>query len=249
MKTRFLLMAGILALMTFIACEMQETFDSNADHGTAVDTRSANTTLCHLNDAGEYVPLTVNENAVNGHLDHGDYLPDADGDGYSAEGACIGSADDCDDADPDVNPGAEEICGDRIDNNCNGEVDEGCEPITCPCFTAEELQTAYESEEWVNTTYWVDVNNGEQEFSRITFEDLEDIGSNPWQFQSSHKFEDLHDIDHFDCFNNDDRDFDPSIINNDITEAEYDACRAIIRAFLEANCSLGEGESGKGVCP
>jgi hypothetical protein len=109
MKPRFLLMTGILALMTFIACEMQETFDSKADHDTALDTRTANTTLCHLNDVGEYAPINVNENAVNGHLGHGDYLPDADGDGYSAEGACTGSADDCDDGDPNVNPGAEEI--------------------------------------------------------------------------------------------------------------------------------------------
>ncbi len=33
---------------------------------------------------------------------------------------------DCNDANPMVNPGAREICGDRLDNNCNGTVDEGC---------------------------------------------------------------------------------------------------------------------------
>ncbi len=33
---------------------------------------------------------------------------------------------DCDDDDPTVYPGAQEICDDDIDNNCNGQFDEGC---------------------------------------------------------------------------------------------------------------------------
>ena len=41
---------------------------------------------------------------------------DADGDGYAA---CV----ECDDADSSVNPGVDEYC-DRIDNNCDGAVDE-----------------------------------------------------------------------------------------------------------------------------
>lgn len=43
---------------------------------------------------------------------------DNDGDGYSTDEG------DCDDAVFAINPGAQEICGDGIDNNCNGEVDE-----------------------------------------------------------------------------------------------------------------------------
>lgn len=45
---------------------------------------------------------------------------DRDGDGYTvAQG-------DCDDLNYDVHPGAREICGDGIDNNCNGVIDENC---------------------------------------------------------------------------------------------------------------------------
>ena len=58
--------------------------------------------------------------------------PDHDGDGYTDE-ACGGT--DCDDADPEVNPGATDgppdHC-DRIDNDCDGTMDEGCPS----CFVA-----------------------------------------------------------------------------------------------------------------
>lgn len=57
---------------------------------------------------------------------------DSDGDGYgdaSTVGDCLTSgfvenAGDCDDTDANVNPAAEEIC-DGIDNNCDGQIDEG----------------------------------------------------------------------------------------------------------------------------
>jgi hypothetical protein len=50
-------------------------------------------------------------------------IDDADGDGYSPD-----TGGDCDDTDPTVHPDAPEICGDLVDNNCNGLVDEDCEP-------------------------------------------------------------------------------------------------------------------------
>jgi len=46
---------------------------------------------------------------------------DGDGDNYSpAQG-------DCDDENPDVYPGNPEVCADRIDNDCNGLYDDGCD--------------------------------------------------------------------------------------------------------------------------
>jgi hypothetical protein len=45
---------------------------------------------------------------------------DLDGDGYAP---CTG---DCDEKNSDVNPGEFELCGDGIDNNCDGKVDDLC---------------------------------------------------------------------------------------------------------------------------
>jgi len=61
------------------------------------------------------VPLHGNDCDANFHPDF-----DADGDGYVT---CVG---DCDDTDPDINPGAEEVCDD-VDEDCDGLVDNGTE--------------------------------------------------------------------------------------------------------------------------
>ncbi|MBW3563151.1 MAG: S8 family serine peptidase [Acidobacteria bacterium] len=72
--------------------------------------------------------IVTSSSTTNNHLlytlfDGGSGCTDADGDGYCA-------SDDCDDNDASVNPGASEVCGDNIDNDCDGSVDEGCSTCT-----------------------------------------------------------------------------------------------------------------------
>jgi hypothetical protein len=91
-----------------------------------------------------------------------DYPPapvctDNDNDQYSVEGGDCGEAD-CEDADPDVNPGADEICGDGKDNDCNGLTDDDdpvCGGSVCTAYTKKDNCTDDLSCEWVGNP-----NNG-----------------------------------------------------------------------------------------
>jgi len=66
-------------------------------------------------------------------IDATQYYYDQDGDGWGDDNILIWSCwpesgyseqgGDCDDSNPDINPGAEEICNDEIDNDCDGFID------------------------------------------------------------------------------------------------------------------------------
>ena len=78
------------------------------------------------------------DNDCDGSVDEGDGLTwyaDADADGYgdpsntlvapAAPPGFVADGSDCNDADPSVNPGAAEVVGDGVDNDCDGAADEG----------------------------------------------------------------------------------------------------------------------------
>lgn len=61
----------------------------------------------------------------------GGVCKDLDGDGYTGGPLCVNAAD-CDDSSDQVNPGVAEVCANGRDDNCDGQIDEGC-----PCQTGE----------------------------------------------------------------------------------------------------------------
>ncbi|MBP9848352.1 MAG: putative Ig domain-containing protein [Flavobacterium sp.] len=97
----------------------------------------------------------------------GSFYVDTDGDTYGAGDAvslCYGAntpsgyavrAGDCNNANALVNPGATEICGNSIDDNCNGQTDEGC-VVTTQIQTSQCGATLAA----LNTLIYVDVVEG-----------------------------------------------------------------------------------------
>lgn len=117
----------------YITCEMDEDGDGYVTDGD--DFPYENNEDCDDSDPTVHPGATEIcdgiDNDCDGVIDDNctENLPenDDDGDGYSEDDG------DCDDTDVDIHPGAEEVCSDSRDNDCDGDVDEA------DCSTIEEI--------------------------------------------------------------------------------------------------------------
>jgi hypothetical protein len=110
--------------------------DSSAPPGYVEDNTDCDDTDAAVNPGVTEVPNGIDDDC-DGEVDEKvlTYHRDADGDGYgapkdsvedsSAPSGYVEDDTDCRDTDPTVHPGATEACN-EVDDDCDGEVDEGC---------------------------------------------------------------------------------------------------------------------------
>lgn len=117
------------------------------------------------------------------------YYPDADGDGYGSDAGAgcqnkpgyVTKGGDCDDTNPAIHPGADEVCGNDIDENCNGllvelncpgasgSVSPACLKIVAPnSFSGEMLVTFGGEVAMVNPTTRVSATVGQPFVGDVT---------------------------------------------------------------------------------
>ena len=121
----------LLFILFFIGCQKQVIKDIvTGENNTASSAKpSAKINVCHYDAAtSTYAVININLSAWPSHQQHGDVrLDDQDGDGYVPTNACgFGQMGDMNDLVATIYPGAPEVCGNGIDDNGNGMVDECC---------------------------------------------------------------------------------------------------------------------------
>ena len=124
MRTYQTLLTTLLLLLFISSCQKDESLIQvpddpgleTDDFNGSADIRGEKRNVCHNGKIKR-----VNINAVAAHQGHGDAV-DMDDDGYFDQENVCSSGVDCDDNDPNVNPGATELL-------CNG-IDDDCDPNT-----------------------------------------------------------------------------------------------------------------------
>lgn len=103
------------------------TFDLDGDGFSTPDSCEGTKDDCDDGDSAVHPGATETCNSTDddcdGSVDEG-LTFDADGDGFTSPISCEGSANDCNDNNANVFPGAPEACN-SIDDDCDGQVDEG----------------------------------------------------------------------------------------------------------------------------
>lgn len=129
MKFKIFRALALVSLFVFISCETEPFIDNSAvEKIDNLKNRPSKVDVCHYDQSEDtWKVLNISINALNAHLRHGDVqLIDSDGDGYTEQiNECVPGGD-CNDMDAEINPGMIEICGNGIDDNCDGQIDEEC---------------------------------------------------------------------------------------------------------------------------
>jgi hypothetical protein len=125
----------------------------SAPVGYVSDATDCNDANAAINPGATEVCNSIDDDC-DGLVDEGvtlTFYADVDGDSYgnvnSSTQACsapigyVSNATDCDDNNVSINPGAAEICANSIDDNCDGNIDEGCGCLNPPTANAGSDQT------------------------------------------------------------------------------------------------------------
>jgi uncharacterized repeat protein (TIGR03803 family) len=134
---------------------------------------------CDEDDDGDGVLDAEDCEPLNKDLTKHSFYRDLDGDGYgdvanslqgcSPSAGYVNNHTDCDDNRSSVHPGAEEICGNGIDDNCDGRIDEGC-AAGRPALRINDV-TVYESQGIAVLT--VSLSHASAEKVRVTIDTRE----------------------------------------------------------------------------
>ncbi|HYV94116.1 MAG TPA: MopE-related protein [Chitinophagales bacterium] len=120
----------------------------------------SNSTDCNDNSVTVHPGATETCNSIddncNGQTDEGvltTFYRDQDGDGYgnasvttqacSVPSGYVFNSTDCNDNSASIHPGATETCANNIDDNCNGQIDEGCGGCSMTVDAGTDVDTYY----------------------------------------------------------------------------------------------------------